>query len=1207
MVKVLKGSIDGDVITEQPIDLSPGDDLYWMEAEGEDGWNAPTTNRIHPTIEHATAHTELDPSLAKIAAGNYKKGKVNLHGLIVTIENPKGSVRRKIGGDGKPWERTLAWHYGYFNRTLGADGDHVDCFVGPNPNSEIAFVVDQVDKAGVFDESKVMLGFDSLAEAKAGYLANYPKNWTGLDSITPVTIPQLRQWLAEHPHKDNWSPITENVHDVSKEARDDLGQWVSEGGSVGVEAADENRMEKEKPQVSEKIQRLLEKAKEVEYTDDRIEAGGDVGSRDWDEIEKGMSETERRRMDDTLESQKQDWIDGELYNYDASDDVDRDEAANAAGWGNSDIRDKARDAVDNIDNETLPDDEERESALDAIEGWHNHNNGSGADGIDDLVSSLVDDNVDQEAVDAVRQLRDTAESEIEDALQSQYDDLRDSRREDIENDYDDTEARNEYLSNFYENNEERYSGEVGEDNLNKWGRDSDGDHSFIFDASFGEQYTIWVSKLDVFGVKADHIGFRDSDDSYKITGKAGAAGAAEVFRKVTTAVAAFVLHEKPEFITFSAAEKSRSKLYDHLTRTICQAFPEYRAIVGRKGDHSQYGLIRRDQINKFEKSLAASGGKMEVETLVNSRNEVARPMPTTWKYLNPAVDLRWFDYRGWLPEKPSKDQWDPVNGYTHNVHDVSQEPRDASGEWTTGGTAVAEPEQEERKYGWHDLDDDVAKVKFTGKQWPVEGAGVGRVVGPIEENTWYKDGDDHAMMLSSSNSGQQYRVYAAELASSSEDGKEVEIVFTDHKGSVKVTGGEGPRGAAEVFRKISAACAAYLEYENVKVAEFSAAEPSRQRLYDRLVKTLARQLPDYKVLTIKKGTGKIYMVVDRKYYEHQNEESQGQAYAGADVLVNAEAAGWFNPSDWSDGLTINSHDVTYEKRDASGKWVTVGGGSTATLEPEEDDEDVEHEPGSLEHFKSLRLVDKPRDTQHAYQYKDGDYINERHALHKGIIADVLGQSTPVSKPVAHLLGGGTASGKSTLRNSGKLQIPKNISKVDTDEIREHLPEYQDGVDRELPGAAMYCHGESRDIASAAAKAVCKSHRNLLLDGTGDGSYDKLAKRVQHMKAEGMYIKADYCTVPLQTAIERSDKRAEETGRYVPHHAIQHNHAEVSRVVPQAMDDELFDELRLWDNSTDKPRLVMSQVHGDTIIHDHDLWKQFVAKAYPNHKGSHSAS
>jgi len=59
-------------------------------------------------------------------------------------------------------------HYGYIRRTEGADGDHVDAYVGKSGDKH--FVVDQLDhRTGEFDEHKVMLNYKDEATATDAY------------------------------------------------------------------------------------------------------------------------------------------------------------------------------------------------------------------------------------------------------------------------------------------------------------------------------------------------------------------------------------------------------------------------------------------------------------------------------------------------------------------------------------------------------------------------------------------------------------------------------------------------------------------------------------------------------------------------------------------------------------------------------------------------------------------------------------------------------------------------------------------------------------------------------------------------------------------------------------------------------------------------------------------------------------------------------
>lgn len=147
-------------------------------------------------LEKARSSTEPPASADQADAGNYKKGKVRMHGFTISLETPKGKTRSGTAANGKQWSVVMKHDYGYIARTKGKDGDHVDVFIGPNPGSELVFVINQVNPGNKsFDEHKVMLGFDTEAEARAGYLSNYEEGWAGLGSIVPMTIDQFKAWL----------------------------------------------------------------------------------------------------------------------------------------------------------------------------------------------------------------------------------------------------------------------------------------------------------------------------------------------------------------------------------------------------------------------------------------------------------------------------------------------------------------------------------------------------------------------------------------------------------------------------------------------------------------------------------------------------------------------------------------------------------------------------------------------------------------------------------------------------------------------------------------------------------------------------------------------------------------------------------------------------------------------------------------------------
>lgn len=140
---------------------------------------------------------DAEPTEAQKAVGNYKKGHIRIHGLDVTIENPKGSDRTGIS-DGKQWRVKMPHHYGYIRGTTGADGDHVDCYVGPREDSDRVFVIDQKDlKTGKFDEHKIMLGFANKGAAIGGYCGGFSdgKGYSRIMKTTPMSVDEFKEWL----------------------------------------------------------------------------------------------------------------------------------------------------------------------------------------------------------------------------------------------------------------------------------------------------------------------------------------------------------------------------------------------------------------------------------------------------------------------------------------------------------------------------------------------------------------------------------------------------------------------------------------------------------------------------------------------------------------------------------------------------------------------------------------------------------------------------------------------------------------------------------------------------------------------------------------------------------------------------------------------------------------------------------------------------
>ena len=147
---------------------------------------------------------KVEPTDAQKSAGNYKKKHINFQGLPISIENEKGSIRSGQDEKGNKWSVKMPADYGYVKRTEGADGDHVDVYVGPDESSSNVFVIDQKDhRTGKFDEHKVMLGFDSLRSAIQSYTNGFSdgKAHLRLGNVARLSMKEFKQWLSHHDTK----------------------------------------------------------------------------------------------------------------------------------------------------------------------------------------------------------------------------------------------------------------------------------------------------------------------------------------------------------------------------------------------------------------------------------------------------------------------------------------------------------------------------------------------------------------------------------------------------------------------------------------------------------------------------------------------------------------------------------------------------------------------------------------------------------------------------------------------------------------------------------------------------------------------------------------------------------------------------------------------------------------------------------------------
>lgn len=119
------------------------------------------------------------------------------YGLSIYIETLKESLRK-----GNDWASRTPAHYGFIQGYFGADGDEMDCYLGPDLKTGKVYIVDQ-NRIGSdkFDEHKCMIGYRSQEEALNDYFAGHNKGKVIFRGVTQMTPWQFHTWLRFGNHK----------------------------------------------------------------------------------------------------------------------------------------------------------------------------------------------------------------------------------------------------------------------------------------------------------------------------------------------------------------------------------------------------------------------------------------------------------------------------------------------------------------------------------------------------------------------------------------------------------------------------------------------------------------------------------------------------------------------------------------------------------------------------------------------------------------------------------------------------------------------------------------------------------------------------------------------------------------------------------------------------------------------------------------------
>lgn len=117
--------------------------------------------------------------------------------IPIRIEQEIGSTRSGYDSDGNHWESVFENEYGYFESTMGVDGDEVDVYLGTYPDTDMIYIIHQRDPvSGEYDEDKVMMFFESSEEAKKTYQKHYDRPGM-FGGMTEVDIDQFKRLLRD--------------------------------------------------------------------------------------------------------------------------------------------------------------------------------------------------------------------------------------------------------------------------------------------------------------------------------------------------------------------------------------------------------------------------------------------------------------------------------------------------------------------------------------------------------------------------------------------------------------------------------------------------------------------------------------------------------------------------------------------------------------------------------------------------------------------------------------------------------------------------------------------------------------------------------------------------------------------------------------------------------------------------------------------------
>jgi hypothetical protein len=302
---------------------------------------------------------------------------------------------------------------------------------------------------------------------------------------------------------------------------------------------------------------------------------------------------------------------------------------------------------------------------------------------------------------------------------------------------------------------------------------------------------------------------------------------------------------------------------------------------------------------------------------------------------------------------------------------------------------------------------------------------------------------------------------------------------------------------------------------------------------------------------------------------------------------------------WLEGyaLEVARRDYSEDQpRGEDGKFGSGGGGAPKGESPER--------AAKLRDFINMAGAKISPDTK-TENTTNGEWNGDRvTAVHDPYVEKTLAGVPKSDVPTVYMTGGGPASGKtSALLKNPEAGFPPGGQAVQAnpDAAKEAIPEFHRGRAAGDPAIATVVHEESSHLSQRVMTEALQAGQHVVYDSTGDGGIDKLAAKVEKMRADGAKrVEIQYATLPIDEAVRRSDERADKPGpdhgRYVPHEYMRQTHEDVARTALGAIERGTFDALKVWDSEARTPVLVASYTReGGLEVKDPVAWAKFKAR------------